>query len=291
MDESALFFKLLPDRMLAFKGETCNSGKHAKDRISVAFGVNMMGTEELPLLAIRKSANPRCFKGAQLPSGVVYRSNTKAWTAKLFEEYMRLIDCCFSAAHVGLDNRAALKLVFLPPNTSAITQPLDQGVIQAVKQLYKKNLQNRILQALECGKVFAIGLLGASHLLECSWWQVESTVQNYFKHTSFQCVPVTRRMLATPSTKLVKHCLLKCRSGRVLQKAFPSPTLDIDSVVQTSPDMSDEAIVASVMVEVLPNYSNEDDTKSDSTGYSGLKVAKAAPACFVQRQRFAFTFY
>ncbi|KAH8031414.1 hypothetical protein HPB51_017186 [Rhipicephalus microplus] len=38
-DESALFYCLLPNRTLAFKNETCTGGKHAKNRISVAFGV------------------------------------------------------------------------------------------------------------------------------------------------------------------------------------------------------------------------------------------------------------
>ncbi|XP_064465861.1 tigger transposable element-derived protein 4-like [Ornithodoros turicata] len=36
MDESALFYRLLPHRTLAFRGEVCTGGKHAKERISVA---------------------------------------------------------------------------------------------------------------------------------------------------------------------------------------------------------------------------------------------------------------
>lgn len=56
MDEFALFFKLLPDRTLAFKGEMCTDCKHAKGRISVAFGVNILGTEKLRLLVIWKLA-------------------------------------------------------------------------------------------------------------------------------------------------------------------------------------------------------------------------------------------
>ncbi|KAH8024926.1 hypothetical protein HPB51_002340 [Rhipicephalus microplus] len=97
----------------------------------------MTGTDETPLLVIGKSAKPRCFKGARLASGVIYGSNNKAWmTAKLFEEYVRLIDRHFAAknrrvvvildnasAHVALDNLTAVKLAFLLPNTTAIAQP------------------------------------------------------------------------------------------------------------------------------------------------------------------------
>ncbi|KAL1477988.1 hypothetical protein MTO96_035312 [Rhipicephalus appendiculatus] len=57
---------------------------------------------------------------------------------------------------------------------------------------------------------------------------------------------------------------------------------DADSDVQTSPDMSDEAIVASV-VEVSPNDSDEDDTENDSTGDSGPTVAEAAHCVSVMR--------
>ncbi|KAH6935620.1 hypothetical protein HPB50_007071 [Hyalomma asiaticum] len=57
---------------------------------------------------------------------------------------------------------------------------------------------------------------------------------------------------------------------------------DADSDVQTSPDMSDEAIVASV-VEVSPNDSDEDDMESDNTGDPGPTVAEAAHCVSVMR--------
>ncbi|KAH8039233.1 hypothetical protein HPB51_005479 [Rhipicephalus microplus] len=57
---------------------------------------------------------------------------------------------------------------------------------------------------------------------------------------------------------------------------------DADSDVQTSADMSDEAIVASV-VEVSPNDRDEDDMESDNTGDSGPTVAEAAHCVSVMR--------
>lgn len=71
----------------------------------------------------------------------------------LFEEYVRFLDRRFAAkkrkvlvvldnvsSHVEVTNLTAIKLVFLAPNTTALSQPLDKGVIQVVKQLYRKNL-------------------------------------------------------------------------------------------------------------------------------------------------------
>ncbi|KAH6924734.1 hypothetical protein HPB50_023769 [Hyalomma asiaticum] len=75
LDESALFYRLLPNRTLVFKGENCTGGKNAKERLSVAFVVNATGSQKLPLLVIGRFSKPTCYKGAQLPSGVIYRSN------------------------------------------------------------------------------------------------------------------------------------------------------------------------------------------------------------------------
>ncbi|KAH7974423.1 hypothetical protein HPB49_015375 [Dermacentor silvarum] len=51
---------------------------------------------------------------------------------------------------------------------------------------------------------------------------------------------------------------------------------DIMSEVQASLNMSDEAIVASVVAKVPPNDSDEDDIENDSTGNSGSTVTEAA---------------
>ncbi|KAH8040716.1 hypothetical protein HPB51_012031 [Rhipicephalus microplus] len=57
---------------------------------------------------------------------------------------------------------------------------------------------------------------------------------------------------------------------------------DADSDVQTSPDMSDEAIIASV-VEVSPYDSDEANMGSDNTGDPGPTVAEAAHCVSVMR--------
>ncbi len=40
LDESGLFYKLIPNKTLAFKGENCHNGKQSKERLSVLFGTN-----------------------------------------------------------------------------------------------------------------------------------------------------------------------------------------------------------------------------------------------------------
>lgn len=77
LDETGLFWKLLPNKTMEFKGERCTAGKKSKERLTVLVGANMDGSEKLPLLVIGKSAKPRCFKNANIP--VDYTANKKAW--------------------------------------------------------------------------------------------------------------------------------------------------------------------------------------------------------------------
>ncbi|KAH8029011.1 hypothetical protein HPB51_021915 [Rhipicephalus microplus] len=103
----------------------------------------------------------------------------KAWmTAQLFKENARQLDPRFAAkkrsilivfdpasAHVDVGNLSAIKLLFLPPNTTAHAQPLNQGIICSVKQIYRKNLSRRMLITMDHHKTYRIDLVGAIHLL------------------------------------------------------------------------------------------------------------------------------
>jgi hypothetical protein len=44
--ETGLFFNVLPNRTLAYKGETCHGGKHSKDRLTVLLCVNSDGSDK-----------------------------------------------------------------------------------------------------------------------------------------------------------------------------------------------------------------------------------------------------
>jgi hypothetical protein len=56
-----LIFNMLPDRTLAYKGETCHGGKYSKDRLTVLH-VDSDGSDKQVPIVIGKSSKPRCFK-------------------------------------------------------------------------------------------------------------------------------------------------------------------------------------------------------------------------------------
>ncbi|UYV76058.1 TIGD4 [Cordylochernes scorpioides] len=98
-DETGLFWRLLPDKKLHFKGETCTGGKASKERITILLCCNMDGSEKMQPLVIGKAKQPRCFRGIKhLP--VQYEANQKAWmTGLLFESWVRHIDKKMAGQH------------------------------------------------------------------------------------------------------------------------------------------------------------------------------------------------
>ena len=68
-DKTGLFFNVLPDRTLAYKGESCHGGKHSKDRLTVLLCVNSDGSDKQVPIVIGKSPKPsasRTLKNCQL---------------------------------------------------------------------------------------------------------------------------------------------------------------------------------------------------------------------------------
>ena len=161
-DETGLFFRALPNRSLVVKGDECKDGKKANDRITALIACSAAG-EKLQLLVIGKSAKPRAFQGyktAALP--VTYTHNKKAWmTGAIFRDWIEsvnkkmktkkhkivlLIDNCGAHPDLQMSN---VKTVFLPPNTTSKLQPCDAGIIQNVKQIYRKRMMRSLLMKMD----------------------------------------------------------------------------------------------------------------------------------------------
>ena len=75
-DESALFYKAMPNESLVDKHEERSGVKQYKEKITFLAVVNQTGDEKF-IYVIGKYSNPRCFKNKNPP--LPYYSNKKAW--------------------------------------------------------------------------------------------------------------------------------------------------------------------------------------------------------------------
>ncbi len=201
-DETGLFYIMEPSSSFMLKGETCTGGKRSKERVTVLPCANMSGTEKLPLLVIGKFAKPRCFTGmnmACLPTQ--YKAQKRAWMdGELFTAWLKKLDAKMTIrkrniaviidncrAHPHVQGLKSVKLVFLPPNTTSCTQPMDQGIIQNLKVFYRHLLVKRgLLPAVEQKITMQWTMLDTLSALKDAWTKVKpATIANCFRHCGF----------------------------------------------------------------------------------------------------------
>ena len=203
-DETGLYYKLLPQKTLASSFEKAADGrKKQKDRVTINACSNILGTIKLPLLLIGKYKNPRCFKNDNrdvLPVKYAHQSN--AWmNASIFADWFHnefvstvqkklvdigvepkavlLLDNC--SAHpneedlISKDKKVIVK--YLPPNVTALIQPMDQGVLESLKRRYRRKILEELLFRDEEGVPIpsflkSINMLKVSNLIASSWNEI-----------------------------------------------------------------------------------------------------------------------
>lgn len=203
-DETGLYYRALTNSTFDFKGNTVNGCKKQMQRLTILLVCNMTGTDKRRPLIIGKSKNPRCFRAVKtLP--VDYYANSNAWmTSQIFTEFLRkwdkeikkprrillILDNC--TAHPNLQNLENIDLKFLPPNTTSLIQPLDQGIIKTMKTYYRKAMRNFIVETIDVCLIPAsqiarkITVLEAIHMVVNAWDMVTSKcIINCFRKAGF----------------------------------------------------------------------------------------------------------
>lgn len=229
-DETGLFWKKLPSRTYIAKSEKKAHGhKAAKDRVSLLFCSNAAGDFITKPLLINKSLNPRAFKNVdkkKLP--VHWRANKKAWmTSALFEDwfynsfvpevekYLKDKKLDFQVLLI-IDNATChpqtlyhpnVRIVFLPPNTTSLIQPMDQGIIATFKAIFLRITFEYILNAIDDGA---------------------SVSDIWKKYTMLNCVSFIEEALSELKQSTLQGCWKKIwpsfRNQTVTSSLPPSPT-------------------------------------------------------------------
>ncbi|XP_061388963.1 tigger transposable element-derived protein 1-like [Musca vetustissima] len=152
--------------------------KVEKDRVTFLLCSNASGDRILKPLLINRALKPRAMKGVdfdKLP--VIWMANKKAWvTTTVFTDwfikyfvpetrkYLNEKGLQFKVLLLLVDNAPGhpplehenVQVLFLPPNTTSLIQPLDQGIIATFKTYYIKRTFQYILDTLDRDKTLTV---------------------------------------------------------------------------------------------------------------------------------------
>ena len=180
------------------------------------------------------------------------------WDKQLRRENRKillLVDNC--SAHPKVQGLTNIELRFLPPNTTSIIQPMDQGVIKNLKTLYRREVLSSILAEIDNNHgseetavkiARRISILSAIYMIATSWDAVKSTtVSNCFRKGGFvhgNVDGVSQDISPEGVEELPEDWVMDETYG-MNQSDFTS-YVNIDSEVQCSPLSTEEDIVESI---------------------------------------------
>lgn len=125
----------------------------------------------------------------------------------------------------------------MPTNTTAVLQPIDQGIIKNLKVHYRNQLVLKVIENIENQVELKITVLDAIIMLDKAWHNVTSTVStNCFRHAGFCDV-------STDTTQL------QVDSGLI--NDIDADYIHSDDNLTTSEILMDEDIIKNVMASQL----------------------------------------
>lgn len=169
VNETALFFKLLPRHsyFYEYKSKKSVRGRNsmsAKDMITAYVCSNAYG-HKLPMAIIGKPKNPRCFRIAKSPVPYINQKNScsdavtyRQWFYNVFVPFVRrftskpvalLMNSCGPHGADLIDPKSQIAVFTLPPNCTAIRQPMDMGIIATWKAQYRKMMLRAFVEDVE----------------------------------------------------------------------------------------------------------------------------------------------
>jgi len=290
LDETGLFWRLLPERTVISAHQKPKGVKKAKERVTILFCVSRNG-EKLSPLIIGKSKMPRGVSHEKLSAlNILYEGNATAWlTRDIFRRYLTMVNnkCIMEnrkilmlldnfSGHV-IDSFSNVELAFLPPNTSCLIQPLDQGIIQNFKVKYKKAFLQTLISnsATEIkSKLKSYKMLSALENISISWNMVTAlTIINCFQKL-FTYASTDTLSNSDYETKDLESVMEKSEKMKiVMDKSDTLAYVDFEDRAKMSTYKVD-----SILEHSLKNDENEPNTRKQFSSDYGKTISQAQEA-------------
>ncbi|XP_065662532.1 tigger transposable element-derived protein 4-like [Hydra vulgaris] len=202
-------------------------------------------------------------------------------TGDLFTEWVMKLDSFFRAqdkkvallvdncsAHPHIEGLSNISLIFFPPNTTSVLQPMDQGVIRSLKAHYRHKIVRLCIKAVENNEPMPkISILQAMKDLVSSWNAVsKENVINCFKKAG---ISKTNKSIEEAddddSFNFLTEELNRLREldPRAVQEDLLAESyIGLDCNVVTTGSLATDAEIIAQILD--PNFENDDNEVEDS---------------------------
>ncbi|GBL86580.1 Tigger transposable element-derived protein 1 [Araneus ventricosus] len=178
-NEMGLFWKKMPRRTYLSQSERSNAGfKASKERITVLLCSNASGDYLMKPMVISRSLNPRAMKSLDKGNLPVYwkADNKTCVTVPIFRDWF--YNCFVSDVELYVKEKNLsfkvlllidsaprhptdlhhdnVKVVFLPPNTASLIQPLERSIFTTFNAYYIKHIFKRIVDEVNSGNTLSV---------------------------------------------------------------------------------------------------------------------------------------
>ncbi|XP_026462657.1 tigger transposable element-derived protein 4-like, partial [Ctenocephalides felis] len=271
-DETGLFYKLMPERTLKFKGENCSGGKLTKDRITLVVAANMSGTEKKKLLIIG------------LDDVGNFEKWIRDWDRDLVKKNRKILLLVVNCpAHPNIADLKSITLAFFPPNTTSILQPMDQGIIRSLQTNFRKKLVLKMIQCVDDNEDLSskITVLDAILMVNDAWNKLQqNTIHNCFRHSglnkshddsSFQISENEFVEEDVPLSLLLRNRNIDLATTPEMWEEY----VDIDNTLITCEELTDENIIQNINDNELFGSDEEEEVDDKlPTAEEALKAAE-----------------
>ncbi|KAK0180620.1 hypothetical protein PV327_002983 [Microctonus hyperodae] len=322
-DKTSLNFKNMPRKTSISKQETRSTSdfKEMNERITIMASNNASGELKIPLVVIGRSTEPEFIKNIiKLP--VYYKSQECAWmVSSLFKEWfflefvpkvtlylkskklpikaVLLVHNC-SSYQQKLQIGTNIRVIFLPPNTSALIQPMDQGILRYLQLKYRFFMVEHIINNVNNGEglievVEKVSLENVIEWLTNTWDDVRPITIKKSWSSLWPCNSdaTTIRNLVHDLMDSSENKILSHLFHNILQNTEPYAQISYDSVLDwlnpptiliPEKTFSNEEIMQIIAEEEREgenreNYSDNDSDPSISHEDVGLHLKEVLAYC------------
>lgn len=305
-DETGLFWKYISRKTYVTPEENAPSGvKDCKERITVLGCSNVSGTHKCKLLIVGKSAKPRALKNVKILP-VIYRHNKRAWmTQDIFTEWfdnhfiteakahckkvglpddskiLLVLDNCTAHPSAEILEKDNVRVIFLPPNCTSLLQPLDQGILNSLKCIYKADFIRKCLGDCNAGtmEVFQkkFNIKDAVWSIASAWNGVKTeTLANAWHRLWPPSIFIAGEnetedfdgFRISQETKLIQELLDYAKNsanevGKLIDESVLDECLTVDKNLPVSLQLTDEEIIDVALGRREDEISDDEGTSDD----------------------------